>query len=242
MPKPIGKAEYMRRAIADARHSRIFVLKNRGLEFDTFDVLPSGTKEIHIINTSIHQLPSLPSSLTKLILTNTIVEELPPLPASLTHLRCLQNRYLTKLPTLPSGLQELVIVESPLEELPLVPESVKTLHIVLLPNPRRPREYDDVAEIVRKAQDETHALEKENRDTWNASRSVQAIGRTLPDELESRVGEYLGLPRSISGDKQRDQFKKNITRRRQELKSRPLGAPGVGGGKRRRKTRKRKFL
>jgi hypothetical protein len=234
----VGKAEVLRRAIAESRRTRVFALRNRGGDYETLPSLPPTLREIQIVNTSIRELPSLPPSLTKLVLEHTDIRELPSLPASLTHLRCLQNRHLTKLPVLPSGLQELIVIESPLEELPIVPESVVKLDIALLPNPRRPRQYDDVVELVGKAQNEKRALTKELQETWNASRSLGVLGKTLPAEIETRIGEFVGLPSAPNSDVQRSRYRNQMTRRRQELHSRPLGAPGVGGKRRRKRTKR----
>lgn len=213
------------------------VLSLSNLNLTTLPPIPEGVITLDINNNKLTELPKLPSTLRTLYCRDNELESLPELPNSLINLYCHKN-YLEELPTLPTTLKALWCGDNNIRRLPKLP-ALRQLNIENNPFDEPflnyAEEYEATGNLPLFIFDVNHALRLEllanvmKERGRNLKTAKLVLGKKMNADTLGIVGSYL------SGSTNRTSNINTQRKRVQEIATRPIGGPGVSGG---RKTRR----
>jgi len=228
---------------------RLFCSHNRLIRLP---LLPSKLKTLSCNNNVLVELPPLPRSLLSISCDVNQLTLLPELPINLRMLNCSQNP-ITRLPRLPESLEFLYISYTRIAVLPFLPERIIDLHLngndTYLQEPYRSIIIDNrgnIQLIIRMVNTYKKAIESGR----NLSSMMQTVGRgELKGRLSrtrlkadaSSMNRLNAGPLSVIGSYLTGSSNSSIKTQRllaREAASRPYGAPGVGGRRLKKLTRK----
>lgn len=230
-------AEALKRIAAFTPEQQVLSLNN--LNLTKLPPIPEGVTTLDVNENRLSELPTLPSSLRTLYCRNNELESLPRLPNGLVNLVCQMN-YLEELPRLPPTLKSLSCQDNNIRRLPKLP-TLRYLNIERNPfeEPflQYAEEYEARGNLPLFIFDVNKALQLEMLSNImkergrNLKTAKLALGKKMNANTLGLVGSY------ISGSANKTSNINTQRKRLQEIATRPIGGPGVSGG---RKTRRAK--
>ncbi len=214
---------------------------------------PDGLMHISCAFNKLVTLPPLPNNLLALGCSNNLLELLPELPPSLNRILASKNR-IKVIPRLPATINQVDFDDNPLHE-PFFSlyQDYKDAHIAWLAQNDNNNEDENPIQAFIRSINEVHDVLESRRTEKQMGRNLMGLTLSRPKvegNAPSATVQALGMANiqsvigsMLSGQRgnvnQQLKRTRNIQRLRlKEIRSRPFGAPGVGGRRRLKKTRK----